>query len=462
MTGRRSALLIATSRYENRALQQLRSPVRDVEGLTEVLQDQRIGDFQVTAVVDGRHYEINRAVEQFFLERSRRDFLLLHISCHGILNNYGELYFAARDTDRKLLGATAVSSTYLRTQMDRCRARSIVVLLDCCYSGAFLRGGKGDTEVHVAEELAGHGRAILTATNHTEYAWEGNLLDELDPEPSRFTGAIIEGLRSGEADGDRDGRVSVQDLYEYVCEQMRADHVAQSPQLSAEVENKLWVAHSLLNARHEKKGQMLDRGRMTEATFPQEWVGRRLAVGFAELVGFTRLTRRLNEEELGELVEIFQTAAADLVSAHGGQLIKTLGDEVRYAADDAGAAAEIALRLIETMESHESMPELGLRVGIAFGTVTTRMGDVFGTTVSLASALRSLAPIDAALVDSAFTQELIHTGEAPASEAETAEAAAEKEPPTYRFVLQPMWQRPVRELGQVQPWVLARRANSCG
>jgi adenylate cyclase len=186
------------------------------------------------------------------------------------------------------------------------------------------------------------------------------------------------------------------------------------------------------------------------------------SVGFADLVGFTRLTRRMEEEELGELVEAFETTAADLVAANGGRLIKTLGDEVLYAADDAGTAAEIALRLIETMAHDETMPEL--RVGMAFGTVTTRMGDVFGTTVNLASRLTSIAPKDAVLVDTAFAEELIRTQDAPSSEAEAAEeaAAAEKEgeePPTYRFALQPMWQRPVRGLGVVEPWLLTRRDN---
>ena len=201
-------------------------------------------------------------------------------------------------------------------------------------------------------------------------------------------------------------------------------------------------------------------GRVVQAADDEEMVDRRLAVGFADLVGFTRLTRRLEEEELGELVEAFETTSADLVAAHGGRLIKTLGDEVLYAADDAGTAAEIALRLIETMTHDETMP--ALRVGIAFGTVTTRMGDVFGTTVNLASRLTSIAPKDAVLVDGAFAEELIRTGDAPASEAQAAEeaAAAEKEgeePPTYRCALQPMWQRPVRGLGVVEPWLLSRR-----
>ncbi|CAM5512315.1 hypothetical protein SGRIM128S_08385 [Streptomyces griseomycini] len=206
-------------------------------------------------------------------------------------------------------------------------------------------------------------------------------------------------------------------------------------------------------------------GRVVQGADDEEMVDRRLAVAFADLVGFTRLTRRMEEEELGELVEAFETTAADLVAARGGRLIKTLGDEVLYVADDAGTAAEIAVRLIETMANDETMPEL--RVGMAFGTVTTRMGDVFGTTVNLASRLTSIAPRDAVLVDTAFAEEVIRTGDAPASEAAAAEAvaAAEKEgeePPAYRFALQPMWQRPVRGLGVVEPWLLTRRNGTPG
>ncbi|MFD7921544.1 adenylate/guanylate cyclase domain-containing protein [Streptomyces sp. NPDC059740] len=197
--------------------------------------------------------------------------------------------------------------------------------------------------------------------------------------------------------------------------------------------------------------------RVVQAQDDAEMVDRRLAVGFADLVGFTRLTRRMEEEELGELVEAFETTAADLVAAHGGRLIKTLGDEVLFAADDAGTASEIGLRLIETLAHDETMPEL--RVGIALGTVTTRMGDVFGTTVNLASRLTSIAPKDTVLVDEALAQGLIKAGDAPASEAEAAAAAKEGEGPlpTYRFALQPMWQRPVRGLGVVEPWLLRRR-----
>ncbi|WP_334313612.1 caspase, EACC1-associated type [Streptomyces sp. HD] len=244
MSAGRFALLIATGSYDNADLRHLRSPARDAAGLAEVLQDRSIGDFEVSSVLDARHHEVNRAIETFFRNRSRDDVLLLHLTCHGIKNDNGELYFAARDTDRELLGSTAVSAAFLQTQMRRCRARSIVLLLDCCYSGAFLPGSKGDTAVHLKDELAGYGRAVLTATNRTEYAWEGDHLSELDPAPSRFTGLVIEGLRSGEADANRDGLITVGDLYEYVYERILAIGAKQRPLLWAEFEYRVVIAHT--------------------------------------------------------------------------------------------------------------------------------------------------------------------------------------------------------------------------
>ncbi|EST23595.1 hypothetical protein N566_25470 [Streptomycetaceae bacterium MP113-05] len=190
-------------------------------------------------------------------------------------------------------------------------------------------------------------------------------------------------------------------------------------------------------------------GRVVQAQDDDETVARRQAIAFADLVGFTRLTRRLEEDELGELVEAFETTAADLVAAHGGRLIKALGDEVLYVAEEAGTAAEIGLRLIETLGNDATMPEL--RVGIAFGTMTTRMGDVFGNTVNLASRLTSIAPKDTMLVDGAFRSELTGAGDAPESEKETDDVSG------FRFALQPLYQRPVRGLGVVEPWLLTRR-----
>jgi adenylate cyclase len=219
-------------------------------------------------------------------------------------------------------------------------------------------------------------------------------------------------------------------------------------------------------------------GRVVAAADDDEMQSGRLAVGFADLVGFTRLSRRLEEEELGELVESFETTCADVVAGRGGRLVKTLGDEVLYVSEDAATAATIGLDLVETLSKDDSMP--ALRVGMAFGTVTTRMGDVFGTTVNLASRLTSIAPKDAVLVDEEFAAALRREGAAPPPEgpeggmppgaadalaaiaavgitADDRVPAVDAPPEAYRFQLQPMWRRPVRGLGLVEPWLLTLR-----
>ncbi|MGH3342035.1 MAG: adenylate/guanylate cyclase domain-containing protein [Carbonactinosporaceae bacterium] len=158
-----------------------------------------------------------------------------------------------------------------------------------------------------------------------------------------------------------------------------------------------------------------------------------LVVGFADLVGFTRLSRRLDAPELAELIETFESRAADVVAELGGRVVKTVGDEVLFVADTPSAGAEIALALAEAMAVEEVVPEL--RVGVAFGTVLHRLGDVFGSTVNLASRLTSLARPDTVLADRALAESL--AGD-----------------PAYDT--RPIRRRPVRGLGIVEPRVLRR------
>jgi len=115
---------------------------------------------------------------------------------------------------------------------------------------------------------------------------------------------------------------------------------------------------------------------------------RDMAVAFADLVGFTEMSRGMPPEELTALVERFEHLAAQLVADAGGRVVKTLGDEVLVTVNDVRAGAGLALSLAEA-----SAAELGreVRVGLAYGPVVPRLGDVFGPTVNIASRLTSLA-----------------------------------------------------------------------
>jgi adenylate cyclase len=122
-----------------------------------------------------------------------------------------------------------------------------------------------------------------------------------------------------------------------------------------------------------------------------------MTVGFADLVGFTSLTREIDESGLAELVEGFESGASDLIAESGGRVVKTLGDEVMFVADDASTGAVIGLRLAEELGGDAGLPEL--RVGLACGTVVSRLGDVYGEPANVASRLTSLARPGSVLVD---------------------------------------------------------------
>ena len=161
--------------------------------------------------------------------------------------------------------------------------------------------------------------------------------------------------------------------------------------------------------------------------------GGHLSVGFADLVSYTRLAQRLDEHELGVLVDRFEAVGSDVVTQHGGRVVKTVGDEILFVADQPAVAAEIALAMAEVHASDEVLPQV--RIGLATGPVVFRLGDVFGTVVNLASRLTGMAPAGTVLVDRV-----------------TAEALAGDE----RYRLDDERVRAVRGLGLVHPGVLRR------
>jgi adenylate cyclase len=130
---------------------------------------------------------------------------------------------------------------------------------------------------------------------------------------------------------------------------------------------------------------------------PDEVVARPMAVGFADLVGYTSLTRQIDEDVLVKVISNFESVASDVIAEEGGRVVKTVGDEVMFVADDAPVGAQIAVRLLEAVEAVEELP--GLRVGVACGTVLARLGDLYGEPVNIAARLTSIARPNSALVD---------------------------------------------------------------
>ena len=147
---------------------------------------------------------------------------------------------------------------------------------------------------------------------------------------------------------------------------------------------------------------LLDSAVRQSAVDPASAGGAVVAVGFADLVGFTSLTEQLSDRETAELIERFEVLATDVVVGGGGRVIKMIGDEVMFSADLAQIGG-IALALAESFDS----PELpAVRVGLAWGSVLSQSGDMFGPVVNLASRATMAARPGTVLVSPALAQAL--------------------------------------------------------
>lgn len=246
------ALIIANSLYDDDHFATLPAAAADATQLAAVLGDPAIGGFDVETLVDVGQREAMRTLESFFTRAGRDDLLLLHLSLHGWKDLRNRLYFVMRDTERDYPGSTAVAAETVGTFMGESRSRRVVVLLDCCYSGAFtlnaVRRDAGTPTVDIAEPFAGNGRVVLTASTALQYSHEGEQdvrYSRTPAQPSVFTSAVVSGLRDGAADLDGDGLVSVDELYDYVHEQVRQRIAGQTPTLSVDsAQGTIYLARS--------------------------------------------------------------------------------------------------------------------------------------------------------------------------------------------------------------------------
>jgi len=158
-----------------------------------------------------------------------------------------------------------------------------------------------------------------------------------------------------------------------------------------------------------------------------------VAVGFADLSGYTRLSAALEPDALSELVGLWEAVAYDTIAASGARVVKTIGDEVMFVGLPEGAVgAALALR---DAAAHNGLPPL--RIGLAAGPVVSRDGDYFGPVVNLASRLTETAAEGEILAPAPLRDDL----------PEAARAAV---------VFGDRGDRQLRDIGTVRVWALTR------
>jgi hypothetical protein len=244
--GRRVALLIATDTHQDSDLRRLTAPGGDVAALAAVLGDPDVAGFEVTTLVNQPHHEVGEALGAFVRDRRSDDLALLYFTGHGLKDEDGRLYLAMTNTRGDSLLFTALAAEQIDHALTGCASRQQILILDCCYSGAFPAGRaiKGDTDTHTLERFQGRGRTVLTASDATRYSFEG---DQLRGEGSRsvFTRHLVEGLRSGAADLNGDGDITLDELYSYVHDRVVEEMPQQRPKIQTDVEGRTVIARNV-------------------------------------------------------------------------------------------------------------------------------------------------------------------------------------------------------------------------
>ena len=114
------------------------------------------------------------------------------------------------------------------------------------------------------------------------------------------------------------------------------------------------------------------------------------AVAFADLAGYTALTEAHGDDEAADIAIRFFDLTAARLSADA-RIVKTIGDAVMVVTSDAYHALELGLALLRAIQQEPQFP--GVRIGVHYGPVVERSGDVFGSTVNIAARLTAHAHV---------------------------------------------------------------------
>jgi tetratricopeptide (TPR) repeat protein len=231
VSGNKYALLIACSQYSS-DLSSLSAPDGDIQSLSDVLQNKEIGEYHVKSIINEPSHLIKQEIESFFYDLKKNDTAVIYFSCHGVKDRLSRLYFACTNTKPTRLLSTSISSEFINDMMRNSACRTQILILDCCYSGAFAwEYTKADSKIDVGQYIKGQGKVVLTASDDMQYAYIQDSLKKIQNKYSGsiFTNAIIQGLKTGEADLNGDGVITIDELYEYAYRQVTDQKPEQTP-----------------------------------------------------------------------------------------------------------------------------------------------------------------------------------------------------------------------------------------
>lgn len=248
-TPRRYALLIGASDYSDKRIPNLPACANDVNALHTLLTDPGIGLFNRdhVTVLTGKDVtppNVKDALDQLARKAGGDDLVLVFFSGHGATDERGRAYWVMADTQADKLRATGLPESDVSELLGEIKTKRLVTLIDACYSAATANVTQTKSLLDLSKiypDFKGDGRIAITAS-------KGDQLSIVISDPkhpgkgySAFAWHVIEGLK-GTADGDRDGVITVDELWGHVKDRTEATARAQGgnqqPQLKGQFGSK--------------------------------------------------------------------------------------------------------------------------------------------------------------------------------------------------------------------------------
>ena len=253
------AVIIGVGGYESSAVPRLRYSVADADAVYQTLIGAGFKKENILLMTDKTERKptlrnIKWALGTFLARSAHKDDLVMiyfaghgasEVDQRGIERDGLSKYLVPVDADPDDLYSTALPMDEMQNVLARIEAERVTVFLDACYSGA--AGGRtfastktrtvNVDDIFLDRLTRSKGRAIVTASRPSELSIE---LAELGH--GIFTYYLVRGLQ-GYADNNRDGIVSLQELYEYLAQEVsrKSRQVGgnQHPMLKGELEGVL-------------------------------------------------------------------------------------------------------------------------------------------------------------------------------------------------------------------------------
>jgi WD40 repeat protein len=224
------ALLIGVSEH-GLGVQPLPGVEKDLESLQQVLVNPRIGNFvNVDISLNPDSPTIATKIEHFLSNCPSDALALLYFSGYGILDRYGTLYLSSNASSRnaqgKIIRSTFVSTDFLKAVMQDCPAKQLVLILDICISKetSLYQTDPNQPVEMIGQQLSSPDYTILVSSTaiHDTGVQKG-------VNASIYTYYLVEGLKTGIADTNHTGIITVGKWHTYAKQKLQISSPALRP-----------------------------------------------------------------------------------------------------------------------------------------------------------------------------------------------------------------------------------------